>query len=128
VNEAAARAILESVSYKDGHQFVISPSGVGAYVLVLFQVNIPNSQDSSKRVNLRFTGTPFHRDELDAWKVEDLLREVRATVARLEIHEMHEWLRFEGKLLMDPHDISGIRRSDYALNGALFDPLTVDGA
>lgn len=127
-----AEAILAEVSYRPGYFFQMAPMLDGAgrslgHAIIIWQLDRPDSHDPTRRLNLRYTGQVIGHESLDLWKIEDLLRRVREEAMRLEVHETSEWLRYQGRQFMDPHDRKGERMLEYALDGALFDVSAVDG-
>lgn len=128
MKRSEAEAILDRLTYKPGHHFVLLDRWRNRdYAVGLWQTGIPDANGSEKFLDLRFTGKPFSPEELDAMTEEDLLRAARETAMFLERHEMSEWLRYDGKRFQDPHDQKGEKMEEYALGGLLFDPALADG-
>lgn len=122
-----ARRIVRGITYKPGYKFELGVCNNGTdYVLVIWQIGLPDARDPARTVNLRYIGPERDIMEIACYQTEDLLRWARETAAYLEVHEMHEWLRYEGKLFCDPHDRRGERIEELALGGALYDHETVD--
>jgi hypothetical protein len=70
------------------------------HVAILLRVPLPNSNDPSQVFpvgRLGYTSAPMRKD------VDMLMRDVMRLMEALAMHEVREWMRFNGKHIVDPH-------------------------
>lgn len=115
-HDAKLAAILADVAYRPGWRFEVA-GGLGTFVqpddgegylpVLVVSADVPDvhDPDQTTRINQWQPIPPPMLDDPDM-----VLGVVDETVARLEAHERHEWLRYRGAHVVDPHppDCNGI--------------------
>ena len=92
------------VTYKPGYAVTVTVGRAldfldeRAEVTLLVRYEGPDAAGSGKTVPLSFRKVEFVRD------AEHFRHFVAASIRELELHEAHEWLRFDGVRFRDPHD------------------------
>jgi hypothetical protein len=96
-----AYLIIEKIKYKPGWSFSISRKDAKVSMSV-----VHSAQDVSGKVEglipLRLMDT-FPEQHLNSFTEGELINEVRKLIAQMEKHEIDEWLRVDGRRLIDPH-------------------------
>ena len=96
-----AEAVLKRVSYKPGYHFEISAIGLRVD-LMLVQLQRPDADGGDRKLDL-VCRCPLPADQLESLDEAGLIMLVSQQAAWLELHEMDEWLRLDGKRLREPH-------------------------
>lgn len=77
------------------------------YYAILLRIPLPNSQDPSKVFpvgRLGYTWQALNVDRgFDAFAVDMLRRDVYELMRALALHEVKEWLRYDGEHVVEPH-------------------------
>ncbi len=99
-----AEYIIKAFTYKPGWQFIASPmpsivEGIDLRLIIISQTidARPEHNGNVAQVQMFFDLTISHMTE------EMIIEHVQNIIKGLELHEMDEWLRYDGELVVDPH-------------------------
>lgn len=97
------QAQLDRFTYKPGWTFRADPSMLNGQVWVTVEASQPDSRPGhTGDITIRF-GYPMTA-ELANDEPEKFKFMILTLVREAERHEVHEWLRFDGEQLINPHD------------------------
>jgi hypothetical protein len=94
--------LLERVTYKPGSRFSVErpPGGPAFLQLKLYVQDVNNPARTTPLCHAR----PLEDSQLDEMSDAELIKTlVYQSIAEMERHEIHEWLRFDGVPVIDPH-------------------------
>lgn len=111
------REFFADITYKPGFTFDYELKSDFAWETVTLTMRVPDSRDLENlkspeemqvgwgREARRFRLLPITMtDRLPPWICEQAAKEyLRFLIRKMEMHEIDEWLRFQGKLINDPH-------------------------
>jgi hypothetical protein len=110
-----AAKVIARMTYRPGWKFewyVADPRAFDIDRVSVFRVGTREPDSESKAgelVDVMYAHTFSFRD-LSAMDEQWFLREVRAVIEKRVLHELDEWLRIDGKPLVEPHPEKGWRR------------------
>lgn len=99
------RRIVEKLTYKPGWVLECYPDeGPRGGVIFRFGKDELDSEiNDGEATRALMLTTSLSRDELRPLGRDEILQFVFDTVAKRELHEIEEWLRFDGTPLKEPH-------------------------
>jgi len=96
VNVDELRAELARYTYKPGWRLTIAPhTGFGAVLHVGYDAPDSRTPGETARIESRHV--------IDPWDAEHLAEFVAQALRQAEMHELAEWLRYDGVMVDDPH-------------------------
>jgi hypothetical protein len=87
---------MERITYKPG--YVLSVDSGHMHIV---SGPLPDSLASCQTVQV--TASLEISESMDHWKKEDVIKNVKQLIVLLEMHEIDEWLKFDGKHVLEPH-------------------------
>jgi len=104
MDAAEAQRIVEKLNYKPGWELLCYPDpGPRGGVIFRFGKDEPDCELKGDAVRPLMFTSALSRDELRPLDRDDVLRFIFDTVAKRELHEVEEWLRYDGQPLKEPH-------------------------
>jgi len=108
--ELKLRSVIENISYKPNFSFAIYPhlnpdSGFPEYsdLCLLITMRVPDVSCPRCAIDVKSPVAVSARmvDELEPDGIVEHI--IRPAIRAMELHEMDEWLKFEGRHVHDPH-------------------------
>jgi len=108
---AEAQKLLKSITYKPGYRLLVCYDKANNSCEVRLKAHRECSRtgktvvfSSAKTLNLNRYCNRLHPYVASAEK--DLMNDVRTWLRELELHEVDEWLKLDGKMVFDPHPVA----------------------
>jgi len=104
VNAEEIISAVKRMTYKPGYELSVYPSvsSFGGQIIsfLMKSAELPDSNGSSEKTKISYV----KEEPVRLFRsIEDLTRYMSEFVALFERHESEEWLRFDGKRVVNPH-------------------------
>jgi hypothetical protein len=101
---AEAQRIVEKLTYKPGWELQCYPDpGPAGGVILRFGKDEPDCELGGDAIRPLMLTAAFSASDLRQLDEHAFLASIFDTVARRELHEVEEWLRYDGAPLKEPH-------------------------
>lgn len=97
MNAELARQIVEQISYKPGWKLLLKENTRGLYV----QMEVTSELDSITRKPCMFRTSKRYISEFMC--KQEVVGLVFGLIKDAELHEVHEWFRYKGASIYNPH-------------------------